>query len=108
MPVALVSVTNATQRRTPARLLGRTMVGLTSALALPQAIAVPAVAALLAIADFRTLILTATAIVMLASAYVWRGRSLTQPNRVADNHILISEQTPSCSTPAGSREFLSS
>jgi MFS family permease len=84
-PVALVSVGYATQRRTPAHLLGRTMVALTSAQGLPQAISITAVAALVAIVDFRVIILICVAIAMLASAYVWRGRALTQPAAPAES-----------------------
>jgi MFS family permease len=80
VPLGGVSAYNALQHRTPARLFARTMVAFTSAVGLPQAIAIPATAVLLAAVGFRTLVLTCVAIAMLASAYVWRGRALTQPS----------------------------
>ena len=83
VPLGGVSAYNALQHRTPGRLLARTMVAFTSAVGLPQAIAIPAAAILLATVGFRTLILICVAIAMFASAYVWRGRALTQPSRGA-------------------------
>jgi MFS family permease len=79
VPVGSVSAYNALQHRIPAHLLARTMVAFASAMGLPQVIAIPAAAAVLGIVGFRPLVLTCFAIVMLASAYVWRGRALTQP-----------------------------
>jgi MFS family permease len=83
VPLGGVSAYNALQHRTPARLFARTMVAFASAVGLPQAIAIPAAAVLLATVGFRTLVLICFAIAMLASAYVWRGRALTQRSREA-------------------------
>jgi MFS family permease len=83
VPLGGVSAYNALQHRTPGRLFARTMVAFTSAVSLPQAIGIPAAAVLLVTVGFRTLILICFAITMLASAYVWRGRGLTQPSRRA-------------------------
>ena len=83
IPLGGVSAYNALQHRTPGRLLARTMVAFTSAVGLPQTIAIPAAAALLAIVGFRTLVLICSAIAILASGYMWRGRALTQTSDAA-------------------------
>lgn len=80
-PLGGVSAFSAAQRRIPRQVFTRTMVTYTSAVALPQAIGIPTAAAVLAIMGFRTLIMICFAIVMLASAYMWRGRALTWPSR---------------------------
>jgi hypothetical protein len=81
VPLGTVSAYSAAQRRIPAPVFARTLVTFTSAVALPQAIGVPAAAAMLTIVGFRPLVLICFAIVMLASAYMWRGRALTRPSR---------------------------
>jgi MFS family permease len=80
-PIAGVSAYSAAQRRIPAELFGKTIVALTSAVSLPQALAIPAAAAMLSIVGFRTLILACFAIVTIAAAYLWLGRALTRPSR---------------------------
>jgi hypothetical protein len=81
VPLGGVSAYSAAQRRIPRQVFARTMVTYNSAISLPQAIGIPAAAAMLAIVGFRTLILIGFAIVMLATAHMWRGRALTRPSR---------------------------
>jgi MFS family permease len=81
LPLGGVAAYSAAQRRIPAHVFARTMVTYTSAVALPQAIGIPVAAAVLTIVGFRQLILICFAIIMLMSAYMWRGRALTWPSR---------------------------
>jgi GcpE protein/Major Facilitator Superfamily len=83
VPLGGVSAYSAAQRCIPGQAFARTMVTFASAVALPQAIGIPAAAAVLPIVGFRPLVLICFAIMMLASAYTWRGRALTRPSREA-------------------------
>jgi MFS family permease len=100
VPLGGVSAYSAAQRRIPAPVFARTMVTFTSAVALPQAIGIPAAAAVLGIVGFRPLILTCFAIVMLASAYMWRGRALTRPSGEATQAETLAADTPAAETPS--------
>ena len=92
VPLGTVSAYNAAQRHIPPRVFARTMVAFTGAVGLPQVIAIPAAAATLAIVGFRTLVLICFAIVMLASAYMWRGRALTSPSRTRRHKVTPTAQ----------------
>ncbi|HEX5294223.1 MAG TPA: MFS transporter [Streptosporangiaceae bacterium] len=76
---ANVAATTLLQRRTPPELLGRVDAALTLGSTLPQALSIAIGAALVAVVDYRILLLVMAAVTLAAAAYLLSGRNQGQP-----------------------------
>ncbi|WP_328457540.1 MFS transporter [Streptomyces sp. NBC_00386] len=76
LPWITVGIMTLFQRRTPPELMGRTDAALNVALSIPQTIAIATGAALIAVIDYRILLLVIASLAALSSAYL-----LTRPEQ---------------------------
>jgi MFS family permease len=79
IPLAIVGFNTLMQRETPAPVLGRVSAAAEALISTPQTLSIGAGAALAAILDYRLLFALASFVMLIASAYLWVGRSLSRP-----------------------------
>jgi MFS family permease len=83
VPLLVVSLHTLLQRRTPQRLMGRTVAAVEMLVVGPQTLAIGAGAVLVGIFDYRLLFVLVGAVVAMAACYVWLGRQLSTPEPAA-------------------------
>jgi predicted MFS family arabinose efflux permease len=79
IPLVVVSLHTLLQRRTPQRLMGRTVAAVEMVIVGPQTLAIGAGAVLVGVVDYRLLFAAVGTVVAAAALYVWRGRRLSKP-----------------------------
>jgi MFS family permease len=78
-PLVVVSLHTLLQRRTPQRLMGRTVAAVEMVVVGPQTLAIGTGAVLVGIVDYRLLFAVVGTVVAVAALYVWQGRRLSTP-----------------------------
>jgi Na+/melibiose symporter-like transporter len=73
-PLIVVSMHTLLQRRTPQRLMGRTVAAVEMVVIGPQTLALGIGAVLVGIVDYRSMFVLVGAVVAVAAGYVWLGR----------------------------------
>ncbi len=88
VPLLVVSLHTLLQRRTPQRLMGRTVAAVEMLVVGPQTLAIGAGAVLVGIVDYRLLFVLVGAVVAVAAGYVWLGRHLSTPEPVTPERVV--------------------
>ncbi|MDM4720643.1 MFS transporter [Micromonospora sp. WMMA1363] len=79
LPLTMVGLHTLIQRRTPPGLIGRVAAASEAVVSGPQAFSIGAGALLVGVLDYRLLFVAVGLATLLASAYLWHGRTLTPP-----------------------------
>ena len=109
IPLLVVSMNTLLQRRTPQRLMGRTVSAVEVAITVPQTVAIGTGAVLVGIVDYRLLFAVVASGVAVAGLYLWGGRRLSSPEtsaqRVSEASAPMTDDShghdPSMSAAAG-------
>ena len=83
IPLLVVAMHTLLQRRTPQRLMGRTVAAAEVVTTGPQTVAIGAGAVLVGVLDYRLLFGVMAGLLALAALYLWAGRRLSMPEPVA-------------------------
>jgi Na+/melibiose symporter-like transporter len=83
IPLLVVSMHTLLQRRTPQRLMGRTVAAVEMLVIGPQTLALGTGAVLVGIVDYRLMFVGVGAVVAVAAGYVWLGRGLSTADPTA-------------------------
>jgi MFS family permease len=79
IPYVIVAFNTLMQRVTPAAVLGRVSAAAEAVISTPQALSIAAGAALVAVLDYRFVVLIMAAGMAVSGAYLWKGRRLSPP-----------------------------
>jgi MFS family permease len=79
IPYVIVAFNTLMQRVTPAAVLGRVSAAAEAVISTPQALSIAAGAALVAVLDYRFVLLIMAAGMAVSGAYLWKGRRLSPP-----------------------------
>lgn len=79
MPITMVADMTLLQKRTPGHLMGRVSAAAEALVTFPQTLSIAMGAALVALVDYRLLLLVMGAVVLAAGGYAWTGRGLSAP-----------------------------